>query len=138
MIVFQARSLPSSNVPAMPTTGKNWKSLTAKRRPSYFNIERRGDVMTKIRIGCQTYTWQMSGKKYLDQLPHIIQIASQAGFVGLEPETQFLGELWHPERMSQTLQANKIELAALTLVEDWLHPEETEQERANAVKTMDF
>ena len=94
--------------------------------------------MAKIRIGCQTYTWQMSGKKYLDQLPHIIRIASQAGFTGLEPETQFLGDLWLPEHMTETLQANQLELAALTLVEDWLHPEETEQERANADKTMDF
>ena len=46
--------------------------------------------MRKICIGCQTYTWQMSGKKYLEQLPHIIQIASQAGFTGLEPETEML------------------------------------------------
>ena len=29
-------------------------------------------------------------------------------------------------------------MAALTLVEDWLHPHETEQERANADQTMDF
>jgi inosose dehydratase len=80
----------------------------------------------------------MSGTKYLSQLPHIMRIASQAGFAGLEPETQFLGELWQPARMVETLQANRIELAALTLVEDWLQPRETEQERAHADQTMDF
>ena len=30
--------------------------------------------MGGISIGCQTYTWQMSGTKYLDQLPHIIAL----------------------------------------------------------------
>ncbi len=94
--------------------------------------------MANIRIGCQTYTWQMSGSKYLDQLPHIIGVAAQAGYAGVEPETQFLGALWNPDRMAETLAAQGIELAALTLVEDWLHPEETEQERAHADQTLAF
>jgi inosose dehydratase len=94
--------------------------------------------MGRIRIGCQTYSWQMSGQTYLDDLPHIIEVAARAGFAGLEPETQFLGRLWQPERMAETLQTHNISLAALTLVEDWLHFQETEQERANADRTMDF
>ena len=94
--------------------------------------------MEKIRIGCQTYTWQMSGEKYLDKLEHIIRIAAQAEYVGLEPETQFLGRLWEPALMQETLAANGLELAALTLVEDWLHPQETDAERAHADKTIAF
>lgn len=94
--------------------------------------------MGSIRIGCQTYTWQMSGKKYLDQLDHIIQIASRAEYVGLEPETQFLGQLRDPSLMKDVLDANHIELAALTLVEDWLHPQETDEERAHADQTIEF
>ena len=94
--------------------------------------------MGNIRIGCQTYTWQMSGAKYLDKLSHIIEIASRAGFAGLEPETQFLGRLWDPGLMKEALAANHIELAALTLVEDWLHPEETGEERAHADQTIEF
>ena len=94
--------------------------------------------MGNIRIGCQTYTWQMSGAKYLDKLEHIIQIASRAGFVGLEPETQFLGRLWDAGLMKEVLAANHIELAALTLVEDRLHPKETGEERAHADQTIEF
>ncbi len=94
--------------------------------------------MVTIRIGCQTYTWQMSGEKYLDKLEHIIQIASQAQYVGLEPETQFLGRLWDPALMHKVLAANGLELAALTLVEDWLHPLETDTERAHADRTIKF
>jgi inosose dehydratase len=94
--------------------------------------------MGNIRIGCQTYTWQMSGTKYLDQLPYIMQIAAQAGFAGLEPETQFLGRLWDVALMQDTLAAHHLKLAALTLVEDWLHPTETDMERAHADKTIEF
>lgn len=94
--------------------------------------------MGGIRIGCQTYTWQMSGEKYLDRLEHIMQITAQAQYTGLEPETQFLGRLWDPARMAEALAANSLELAALTLVEDWLHPQETDEERAHADKTIDF
>jgi len=94
--------------------------------------------MGKIRIGCQTYTWQMSGEKYLDKLEHIMQVAARAEYSGLEPETQFLGRLWDPGLMADALTANALELAALTLVEDWLHPQETEAERAHADKTIAF
>lgn len=94
--------------------------------------------MTKINIGCQTYTWQMSGDKYLDKLPHIMGITSTAGFAGFEPETQFLGDLYNPETMAENLEKFGIELGAVCLVEDWLQPEETDQERANAERVMDF
>jgi inosose dehydratase len=94
--------------------------------------------MGNIRIGCQTYTWQMSGDKYLDKLEHMIQITSQAEYLGLEPETQFLGQFWDAGLLKDALTANNIELAALTLVEDWLNPEETDAERAHADKTIEF
>ena len=42
--------------------------------------------MNRIRIGCETYTWQMPGEQYKDKLGHIMQIMSQAGFDGFEPE----------------------------------------------------
>lgn len=91
-----------------------------------------------IRIGCQTYTWQMSGDKYLDKLEHMIQIAAKAGYIGIEPETQFLGEFWDAGRLKDILAANNMELAALTLVEDWLNPEETDAERQHADKTIEL
>ncbi len=94
--------------------------------------------MGNIRIGCQTYTWQMSGEKYLDKLEHMIRIASQAEYLGIEPETQFLGQFWDAELLKDTLAQNNIELAALTLVEDWLNPEETDAERAHADQTIAF
>mgnify|MGYP001056988036 CR=1 FL=1 len=94
--------------------------------------------MGKIKIGCQTYTWQMSGEKYLDRLPHIMGITAKAGFSGFEPETQFLGKLYESERMVDKLNEYDIHLAAVCLVEDWLNPHETAQERANANQVMEF
>ena len=94
--------------------------------------------MGKIQIGCQTYTWQMSGEKYLDKLPHIMQIAASAGFTGFEPETQFLGDLYQPARMAEELKEKGIKLAAVCLVEDWLNSRETDLERARADQVMAF
>ncbi len=94
--------------------------------------------MAQIQIGCQTYTWQMSGEKYIGKLPHIMGIANKAGFAGVEPEVQFLGELYDPQVMAAELNNNDIEFAAVCLVEDWLNPQETEQEKANADKTIEF
>jgi len=94
--------------------------------------------MTKISIGCETYTWQMPGEQYKGKLDHIMSIASQAGFTGIEPETSFFGHLVDPIRMKETLEKYNLELTALCHVEDWRHTQETEEERANADHWMDF
>jgi inosose dehydratase len=94
--------------------------------------------MAKIQIGCQTYTWQMSGERYLDKLQHIVNVASTAGFAGLEPEVQFLREFYDPVKMAELLDEHQIKLAAVCLVEDWLSGKETEPERVNADQLIDF
>jgi len=94
--------------------------------------------MLNIRFGCQTYTWQMSGDKYLSQLPHIMRIASRAGFNGIEPETQFLGEFYEPALMVEALNKYDLRFAAVCLVEDWMHRNETERERANADRLISY
>lgn len=94
--------------------------------------------MNQVRLGCQTYTWQMSGDKYLNKLSHIMGIASQAGYAGVEPEVQFLSELFDPAKMTEVLKTHSIELAAVCLVEDWANSEETEHERANADQLIKF
>ncbi len=94
--------------------------------------------MGNIRIGCETYTWQMPGEQYKGKLDHIMGIASQAGFTGIEPETSFFGSLSDPVLMKETLDKHQLELAVLCHVEDWRNPVETEAEKANAEQWMDF
>ena len=47
--------------------------------------------MLQLRFGCQTYPWKM-GKKYFGEVPHMLEVASKAGFQSLEAEIDMLGE----------------------------------------------
>ncbi len=94
--------------------------------------------MSKIKIGCETYTWQMPGEQYKGRLEHILSISQQAGFLGIEPETSFLQHLSDPKLMKEALDANGQELPVLCLVEDWLHPTETDEEKAHADQWISF
>lgn len=85
-----------------------------------------------MRIGCQTYAWQMSLSLYQGKIDHISEVVGQAGFSGLEPEVVMLGEFATAERLRAALEPNNLELAALTLVEDWTGEHETPSERASA------
>ncbi len=84
-----------------------------------------------MKFACQTYAWQMSGR-FVGRLDHIIRSIGSTGFIAVEPETQFLGELNDPEKLAAHLKEANLEMAALTLVEDWLEPQETDEERRRA------
>ena len=94
--------------------------------------------MAKIKIGCETYTWQMPGEDYKGKLEHIFQIANKAGFEGIEPETSFFGDLSDPILMKEALDRHNLELAALCHVEDWRSSKETDEEREQAERWMNF
>lgn len=86
--------------------------------------------MRNIKIGCETYTWQMPGEMYKGKLDHIMGICNKAGFIGIEPETSFFGDLADPVKMKETLQKHNQELAVLVHVEDWRNPKETDDEKS--------
>ena len=94
--------------------------------------------MSKIKLACETYTWQMPGETYKGKLDHIMGISKRAGFAGIEPETSFLGDLSDPIKMKDSLQEHQLELAVLCHVEDWKSPKETDEERTNADQWMEF
>ena len=95
--------------------------------------------MRRIRIGCQTYTWQMSWEKYRGEMGHILDVVSRAGFEGLEPEVGMLGSYDRdPGRLAEELENYHIDLAGLCLVLDWLNPRETEDEIVQAEQVMDY
>ncbi|GAB5554443.1 MAG: hypothetical protein Sapg2KO_40340 [Saprospiraceae bacterium] len=94
--------------------------------------------MGKIKVAVETYSWEMAEKSYKGNLEHIMQVAKQAGFTGIEPETSFFGYLSDPLKMKAALEKHGLELAALCHVEDWRQPQETAEERANANKWMGF
>ena len=95
--------------------------------------------MSEIRFGCQAYTWQMSGEKYKGRIPHILDVVARAGMTGLEAETCMLGDYYDDAgRMTGELSRCGVSLAGLCLVESWLNPGETEEERADADRLMDY
>ena len=94
--------------------------------------------MSNIKLGCETYTWQMPGEQYKGKLEHIMDVCAKAGFDGIEPESSFLRHLEDPVLMKEALDRFGLEYAVLAVVEDWLHPEETPEERARADKWLDY
>ncbi|WP_299549514.1 TIM barrel protein [Seonamhaeicola sp.] len=94
--------------------------------------------MGKIKIGCETYTWQMAGESYKGKLEHIMGVASKAGFQGIEPETSFFGSLEDPLAMKDVLDKHDLELSVLCHVEDWRYSTESKEEWSRAEKWMDF
>jgi len=94
--------------------------------------------VARIKIACETYTWQMPGEQYKGKLEHIMEVTASAGFQGIEPETSFIQHLSDPVLMQEALDKYGLELSVLCLVEDWRNPVETESEKAHAEKWMDF
>ena len=79
--------------------------------------------MSQIQFGCQFYTWQMSGARYVGQLPHILRVVGEAGFAGIEPETCMLGAYYKdPQALKDLLDAHGLQLGAIALVCDWAGP----------------
>jgi inosose dehydratase len=89
--------------------------------------------MSQITLGCQFYTWQMSGQRYVGQLTHILNIVRAAGFSGIEPETLMLGSYYDdPKALEEIITQFGLKLGAITLVCDWSGPVETEAEKREA------
>ncbi|HKK76398.1 MAG TPA: TIM barrel protein [Saprospiraceae bacterium] len=94
--------------------------------------------MQKIRLACETYSWEMASQSYKGNLTHIMDIMQRAGFRGIEAETSFFGELSDPIKMKEALAERDLELAVLCHVEDWRKPTETAEEKANADRWIEF
>ncbi len=89
--------------------------------------------MTQIKFGCQFYTWQMSGRRYVGKLPHILAVVGKSGFAGIEPETCMLGSYYQdPQRLRDVLESHGLQLGAVALVCRWSQAVETDEERRQA------
>lgn len=89
-----------------------------------------------IRFASQTYSWQMSGK-WGGRLGHIAEVVGSSGFAGIEFEVVMSGGYETADKVSQLLEANGIELAALTLVLPWRERQETDAERVEADRVIE-
>ena len=92
----------------------------------------------KMKFGNECYTWFMkeSGAYWDNKLDHMIEITAQAGMTGIEPIFSWMGDLAAPDLLEKSLQKHGVELAAIALVEDWNHPEETAAEKESAERAI--
>lgn len=95
--------------------------------------------MSNIKLGFQTYTWQMSYEKYVGKLRHILDVIKKSDGKGIETEVCMMGKYYHtPECFKEELDKREIEFAALCLVCDWLNPDEINEEYKNADKAIEY
>lgn len=96
--------------------------------------------MSKIKFGCQTYSWQMSYDIYSGQIAHISEVMSKAGFQGMEAELCMLGDRYwkSPEALKECLDKKNIQFAALALPLPWINDKETDEERETAERAIRF
>lgn len=96
--------------------------------------------MSKIKFGSEVYTWFMqgTGEAYDNKLGHMIKVAAQAGFTGIEPmvltpfPNYWLGDLKDPAKLKASLDEHSMELAGLALVCGWDQVGETDEEKTAA------
>ena len=94
--------------------------------------------MTQFMFGCQTYPWKM-GKKYAGEVPHMLDVASGAGFASLEAEINMLGGWFErPQELKDLLEEKQMSLAALVLHQDWEGPSQSDEERALSCRAIAF
>ena len=92
-----------------------------------------------MKFGFEAYTWQMSRADYAGQIDHIVDVVSQCGGEGIEPEVCMLGDYAKtPAKLKDLLSSRSVSLAAICYVEDWLHDGETDDESARAASVIDY
>ena len=84
-----------------------------------------------FRFGAEAYTWFMNGngQTHANRMGHMIDVTAQAGFAGIEPIFNWMGDLPDAERLAPKLAEKGVELAAIALAMDWNGPDETDDER---------
>ncbi len=99
--------------------------------------------MSKIKMACEHYAWVMAGcikpeEPYYDKIDSIAKTVGKAGFKGFEPIDKFLYSYWDADKLKDALKNAKVELSSVVLLDDWLNPKETEEERKSADKLINF
>lgn len=95
--------------------------------------------MSKFRYGCETYSWVMSGDKYLDKYPHICEIVKKAGFAGIETGAPIMRRYFEDASlMTEVLEKNSLQFAALGFSNQWRSSTMSNEERKLVEKAFDF
>lgn len=84
--------------------------------------------MGKFRYGCESFSWVMSGDKYIGDCPHICEVIKTAGLGGIETGAWMMGPYFEDASlMAGLLEEKGLQLAALSFGGGW--PESTLREK---------
>lgn len=75
--------------------------------------------MSRIRVACQTYTWEMLGDGWQGRVTDLLDWIAGAGYAGIEITLRMIGEFRdRPDAFARELRARGLQLAAFGLSTD--------------------
>ncbi|HJN51701.1 MAG: sugar phosphate isomerase/epimerase family protein [Pseudomonadales bacterium] len=95
--------------------------------------------MSNFKYGCETFSWVMSGDKYVGDCGHICEIVKRAGLSGIETNGGMMGRYFEdPALMADLLEVHDLQLASLSFGGGFRGSTLSEREREQADKVFDY
>jgi sugar phosphate isomerase/epimerase len=97
--------------------------------------------MGNIRIGCQTYTWEMLGDEWRGSVDDMLDIIAGAGYGGVEITNTMISEYYdRPDRFARALEERGLALASFGFIpkNTFTDPAYAQDEIELAEKGIDF
>ncbi len=93
-----------------------------------------------MRVGHQTYSWEMQGDRWSGSPEDILEAVAAAGYQGVEFSNVMIGDFWErPEVFEQALARRKLALAAFAYARaGFTDPATYEEDLAGAEKALRF
>ena len=96
--------------------------------------------MSRIRVACQTYTWEMLGADWRGDLTDILDWVADAGYDGIEVSSNMIGSFRNrPASFARELAKRNLKLAAFAYATDgFTNPHRHDDDLAGARRAIDF
>ena len=97
--------------------------------------------MSRIRIGCQTYTWEMLGEDWRGRVTDLLNWIAGAGYAGVEITSRMIAEFAdRPRPFADELTRRRLSLAAFAYVSSsgFTDPAKWDHEIDGARRAIDF
>jgi len=96
--------------------------------------------MGEIKIGCQSYSWQMLGDEWKGTLIDILDAVAYAGYEGFECTLQILDDYYNkpPTKFKEALTQRNLELAALCLGFRFNEPDKIEDKLVAGKRMINY
>jgi len=97
--------------------------------------------MAAIRVGCQTYSWEMLGDQWTGSPDDILQAVADAGYAGVEFAASMIGDYYdRPTAFAEALAIRGLELAAFAYASPhgFTDPAHLDDETAGAERALQF